>query len=497
MRRYQYINLYKQRGVAAIWLGLSLIPIMGFTFWAVEGTRYVQESSRLRDATEAAAIAVTIQDIESSSIEMSQKYIESYVRDIKSVEMSTTRFFQEENEDEELAEFIQYTVDSLTTHQSWFHSTFIPSFGETQNIAGRSLARKYPAYLGDKNIDLVFVSDFSGSMQGSRIRRLKEAVTEIAKELLLEVEQDDEDNFGNRLALVPYNLRTQYSESGSSCYQGNSACYSDSQLRYKNNYESTTSDYGYEEIDWSEWSSISYSNLSNCAGSSKRNCPSGMEKNIAHEQAKRVKHVMDMHRSYRLLDVPDYIAYNNTINNIMVDKRKNFSFDFNLRNNTLYATIARGGFETILLTDSYEDIARVEDMSPNGGTAVYQGLLRGIQILNDVKPSDDASEEEVEAYEGIIPMIIILSDGVEDPYPEIFQTLVNRGLCDVARESIPNLYIGVIGIDFSASAQSGFQDCVINKDEDIIDVSDLSELIDKIKELIRKGSKSNGVTKLY
>ncbi|MGR5117596.1 pilus assembly protein TadG-related protein [Vibrio astriarenae] len=496
MRRYRYFSYQKQHGVAAIWLGLSLIPIMGFTFWAVEGTRYVQESSRLRDATEAAAIAVTIQDIENSSVELSQRYIESYVRDIKSIEMTTTRFFQEENEDEGEDEFIQYTVDSLTTHESWFQSSFIPSFDETQNIVGQSLARKYPAYLGDKNIDLVFVSDFSGSMQGSRIRRLKEAVKEIAKELLLEIESNDEDDFGNRLALVPYNLRTQYSESGTSCYSGNSACYSDSQLRYKNAYENSQSDYGYEDIDWSKWSATYYSSLDSCA-KNRKNCSNGMDKDIAHEQAKRVQHVMDMHRSYRLLDIPDYIAYNLTLENMMVDKQYDFGFAFNLRNNNLYSTIAKGDFETIPLTDSYQNIARVEAMSPNGGTAVYQGLLRGIQILNEVQPSEDASEEEIESYENIIPMIIILSDGKEDPYPEIFQTLVNRGLCDIAREAIPNLYIGVIGIDFSASAQSGFQDCVINRDEDIIDVSDLSELIDKIKELIRKGSRSNGVTKLY
>ncbi|MDR9826101.1 pilus assembly protein, partial [Vibrio sp. FNV 38] len=488
--RQKFISLKKQSGVAAIWLGLSLVPIMGFTFWAVEGTRYVQESSRLRDATEAAALAVTIQDIESTSVEMSQRYIKSYVRDIKVADIHTTRLFQEEDEDNDKLEFIQYTVDSLTTHTSWFSSNFIPSFSETQDLAGRSLARKYPAYLGDKSIDLVFVSDFSGSMKGDRIKRLKVAVKEIAKELLLEIEQDDEAEFGNRLALVPYNLRTQYSTSGSSCYSGNSACYSDSQLRYKNNYKNNVSNYKYEDINWSQWSGLSSTYLSWCSQGYSSYCPNGINNNVGVEQGKRVKHVIDMHRSYSLLDIPEYIAYNTTLDDMMEDKRNNYQFTFNLRNNNLFSTIARGDFETIPLTESYEEIATVDKMSPNGGTAVYQGLLRGIQILNEVQPTEDASEEELEAYESVIPMIIILSDGKEDPYPEIFQTLVDDKLCDIARSSIPNLYIGVIGIDFSASGQTGFQDCVINQDEDIIDVSNLDDLIDKIKELIRKGSLS-------
>ena len=58
----QHLSLQRQQGVAAVWMGLLLVPIMGMTFWAVEGTRYVQETSRLRDSAEAAAIAVTIED---------------------------------------------------------------------------------------------------------------------------------------------------------------------------------------------------------------------------------------------------------------------------------------------------------------------------------------------------------------------------------------------------------------------------------------------------
>ena len=77
--RGYYQHLKKQRGAAAVWMGLLLVPIMGSVFWAVEGTRYVQETNRLRDAAEAAALAVTIADGgENAAKAMAEKYIEYY-----------------------------------------------------------------------------------------------------------------------------------------------------------------------------------------------------------------------------------------------------------------------------------------------------------------------------------------------------------------------------------------------------------------------------------
>lgn len=98
-------------------------------------------------------------------------------------------------------------------------------------------------------------------------------------------------------------------------------------------------------------------------------------------------------------------------------------------------------------------------------------------------------------------MLIVISDGMEFPYTQILPGLVNQGMCDKAREHFQtengNLYIGVIGVNFSASSQSGFQDCVLNPDEDIIDVTETEDFIKKIEELIKKGSRGNGVSRLY
>ena len=94
-------------------------------------------------------------------------------------------------------------------------------------------------------------------------------------------------------------------------------------------------------------------------------------------------------------------------------------------------------------------------------------------------------------------MLFVLTDGQESPNNGILGNLVKAGMCDKARELIPGLFIGVIGIDFQASQQSGYQDCEVDDNLDIIDVTDLDQLKESIEELIRRGAKSNGVTQLY
>ncbi|MGR5489115.1 TadE/TadG family type IV pilus assembly protein, partial [Vibrio alfacsensis] len=74
----------RQRGIAAVWMAFTLIPVLGMTFFAVEGTRYIQETNRLRDAAQAAASAVTIEDQSANANEMAKDYIRDYVRDINS-----------------------------------------------------------------------------------------------------------------------------------------------------------------------------------------------------------------------------------------------------------------------------------------------------------------------------------------------------------------------------------------------------------------------------
>ncbi|HHC6585713.1 TPA: TadE/TadG family type IV pilus assembly protein [Vibrio parahaemolyticus] len=512
-QQHQYRSHRQQKGVAAIWMGLLLVPIMGFTFWAVEGTRYVQESSRLRDSAEAAAMAVTIEDRSDAARELAIMYVENYVRDIKSVHLSAQRFYQAEDEDTGALEYIQYTVNASTTHDSWFASNFIPSFDEQQKLAGRSLARKYPAYLGDNNIDIVFVSDFSGSMndkwgssRSKKIDDLKIAIDQISNKILCKKIRQDfvdgewkdvcdepgEDTTGdkllNRVGFVPFNVRTR------EIVEGNRAN-ATSQLSYKNGYKAYLSPYSYNDVDWDYWRTYTASEVKNCA-KRQSSCRSPRAEN--HNYAMRVRDVLDADR-YAVADVYNYVDLPTSVSTMFTDKsglKPNFYGVSGTRLFNAHGSSNSSQFYNIQLSNKLSDLDSIKSMWADGGTAAFQGILRGSQVLHDGNPNS-TDEEEQQAYNKKIKMLLILSDGQESPNNGILKGLVDNGMCNKARAEIPGLYIGIIGIDFRASQQSGFQDCVVNPSEDIIDVSNLDELIEKIEELIRKGSKTSGITKLY
>ncbi|WP_045408955.1 TadE/TadG family type IV pilus assembly protein [Vibrio jasicida] len=513
MQRYQHQSLQQQKGVAAIWMGLLLVPIMGFTFWAVEGTRYVQESSRLRDSAEAAAMAVTIEDQPDAARELATKYVENYVRDIKSASLSAQRFHQAEDEGAGVLEYIQYTVNARTTHDSWFASSFVPSFNGQQDLAGRSLARKYPVYLGDNNIDIVFVSDFSGSMDerwGSsrhkKIDDLKTAIDQISNKILCTstrkeyvdgewkdvCDEPGEDTTGdkllNRVGFVPFNVRTRE-------IVGGNQARATSQLSYRDGYNAYLSPYTYNDVNWDYWRTYSQSQVLNCASRQSR-CSNPKSDN--QKYAKRIRDVINLDR-YAVADVYNYVDFPASVSTMFTDKsglKPNFYSVSGTRLFNAHGSSNSSQFYNIRLSNKLSDLNAIKSMWADGGTAAFQGILRGSQVLHDGDPNS-TDEEEQQAYNKKIKMLLILSDGQESPNNGILKGLVDNGMCDKARAEIPGLYIGVIGIDFRASQQSGFQDCVVNPSEDIIDVSDLDELIEKIEELIRKGSKTSGITKLY
>ncbi|MDN3699711.1 TadE/TadG family type IV pilus assembly protein [Vibrio artabrorum] len=513
--RYQYSSssLQKQKGVAAVWMGLLLVPIMGVTFWAVEGTRYVQETSRLRDSAEAAALAVTIQDQPNTANSLAKKYVDNYVRDIKSKKLSAVRVHQAEDEGAGVLEYIQYTVNAQTTHDSWFVSSFIPSFEAQQTLAGRSLARKYPVYLGDNNIDIVFVSDFSGSMKDRwgqhrhrKIDDLKTAINRISDKILCSSTrrqlvnghwkevcdepgpQSASDKLLNRVGFVPYNVRTREVAPGNQVHVT-------SQLSYKNNYRTYTSSYSYNDVDWNAWRGKTRQQVNSCARWQSY-CYNPRAEN--HEYAKRVKDVLDSSRS-NVADVYNYVDIPSTVNTMLTDKSLLKSNYYSVTGVNLFNGFGDqdvSQFHNIRLTNKRTDLNPISTMWANGGTNAYQGILRGSQILNEGNPHSSVQEDQ-QAYNKKIKMLLILSDGQESPNNNILRQLVSSGMCNKARQEIPGLYIGIIGINFRASQQSGFQDCVIDSQEDIIDVSNLDELIEKIEKLIRKGSKTSGITKLY
>lgn len=506
----------KQRGVAAIWLALVLVPVMGFTFLSVEGTRYIQTSSRLHDSLEAAAIAVTIADFrddDTKTDELAQRYVNAYLRGIKNDDIVITSILDYQEWSEGTPEHIQYTVGATTSHKSWFASQLIPSFDETQKISGQSMAKKYPVFLGDNNIDLMFVSDFSGSMArrwGSKnsykIDDLKSAVRGIAEALLCHEIKEDEcevginqmsevipDRLDNRIGVVPFNIRTREVV--------DSKIVAASQLEYKNDVYPEESKKNYTNVNWNGLRKNNLSDLNNKS-----------------EQKKRAYHVLTSSNN-KYPDNENYVDYSLTVENLLVNKvtvklpdsksrtRRTY---YRVDNTTLYQGYGNVDkqFENIELTNDIITLLGVKlngdehnaygiyDMSAAGSTAAFQGMLRGFQLLAAGKP-DKTDDDELEAYDNKLKMLFVLTDGQESPNNSILPKLVSAHMCDKARELIPGLFIGVIGIDFKASAQSGYQQCVVEADEDIIDVTNLEQLKESINDLISRGATSNGATQLY
>ncbi|PSW18335.1 pilus assembly protein [Photobacterium sanctipauli] len=511
----------KQQGIATIYVAMSLVGLFGIIFWATEGTRYIQKQNRLADATEAAVLALSsanapghYQDENNSigyqptatEVELTQSYIQHYVRHTQAIpELTITRFDGKEITNEvdlhELGrptEYYQYAVEAKTEHLSWFHSDIVPSFDQTQLVANRARSKSYIEYLGDRSIDLVFVSDFSGSMNDpkSKIRDLKQAIETLSYEVLesnsyLPPEQH------NRIGFVPFNIRVQeYSNNKLLCT---------SQTRYKNRRH--FNGFEYESINWSRWIGKSLDSIEQCSRGQNYSCPQGNGK--YRQEARTVYDAISTARkeaSNKASDLPDpyaYIDMEETVHDLFSNKistMPNLQFTANYSNRAPFTNgMCQGNFYTIGLTSSANGMNPVQTMRPKGGTAVYNGIIRGAQVLNSGRPISP-SEEEEEAYRKRVKMMLILTDGEEDPFEDTFDDLVGIGMCEAIRNKFSDsevpMYIGVLGIQFKPDAQSGYKQCVINPDDDIIDINNTAEILEEIKNLIQNGTQAESISRL-
>ena len=292
----------------------------------------------------------------------------------------------------------------------------------------------------------------------------------------------------NRVGFVPFNVRTREIVSGNQAR-------ATSQLSYKDNYKTNVSPYSYNDVNWDYWRTYSQNDVIRCADRQSR-CSYPKSEN--QKYAKRIKDVI-YQDNYLVADVYNYVDLSTSVSTMFTDKSGLKPDFYSVSGTSLFNAHGSSNssqFSNIRLSNKLSDLDPINSMWADGGTAAFQGILRGSQVLHDGDPNS-SDQEEQQVYNKKIKMLLILSDGQESPNNGILKGLVDRGMCNKAREEIPGLYIGVIGIDFRASQQSGFQDCVVDPNEDIIDVSNLDELIEKIEELIRKGSKTSGITKLY
>ncbi|WP_026957745.1 TadE/TadG family type IV pilus assembly protein [Aliagarivorans taiwanensis] len=524
-------SLKRQQGAAAIILALSLVPLFGLTFLALEGTRYVQKQARLHDALESTALALASANnagMDEDTVErLGQTYVNAYVRNQSSVvSLGVERLEGEEEETEQQDAFayVQYSISAQTSHRSWFSSEVIPSFARNMNLQSGSAARNYLEEFEPLGLDIVFVADFSGSMMNDGhgpdssgkypLEYLKDAVEAIS-EMVLQPNIDpplDEDGepIYNRIGYVPYNNRTQ------EIVAGQRLCVS--QTRYDNNLHP----YGgraYEQIDWSKWALVDQYRVRNCANSasacSDNALPTPVESR--REQAITIANVISSTNQVSWmvsLEPPNYLDATATINDMFVPKHLPGSelqttFDGTGDHRRFfgsgYVHVCNSPFWTIDLTTDLEDITpawqEMDITNARGSTSVYQGILRSAQVMDQGRQQAEDTGR-MEAYNKRQKMIMILTDGRETPYPQsnsVFKQLVDAGMCQAIRERFNAednpIYLGVIGINFGASNQVDYSNCVGS--DNIQDVYNLDELLEEITRMIQRGTRRNGVSRIF
>ncbi|WP_253912499.1 Tad domain-containing protein [Vibrio sp. B1Z05] len=532
-------NFKRQKGVAVIIVALSMVAIGGMAQLTIEGGRMIQERDRLADATEAATLAVAIANRTGPHVsdELARSYLETYLPNIDIGNVKVTRTEGEEEVDGDKLYYVQYEVGADVGFERQMGFIDSSSDSSSYKVGNDAMAR---TYMLPSDLDLVFVADFSGSMNDpwggkldsykggsggsggsagsggsggsagsggsggsagsggsggsagdeiSKLDVLKDQVDIIAGELL----SPDGTNAGyaHRIGFVPYNLRTQ------EVIVDNLRCVTE--LKYKS-IEVTTgpSDdrkhhtIAYDSIRWVDWAKKSSDTVKNCADNS-----TYCDNDMTQHEAKAIEKVFSG-SSYNFPDPYDSVDIQNTVKNWNTTKTVVTPWIHPVSSSSgteLFSTGMCGDneqFNTIPLSLQQPEISH---MKANGGTALYQGLIRGAQILAE----GSFTLTDPEKYHERAQMLLILSDGQENPFTETFPDLVKNGLCSSIRNHFVShdspLYIGVIGIDFKASEAAGFAECA--GVGNIIDVSESQDLLNKIKELIQKGAATNGVSRLY
>lgn len=310
-----------QRGAFAI----SFVMMSGFLFamasLGLEGSRYLNERARLSDAMEQASLALTAEDngeAAARNYTLSTDWFKAYMRHDINTYTPVIKVLKGNSPSMHDLSYVEYRVSGQTLQKSWLSSSLFPSFDSEVRIGDNGAARKYRS-----NIDVVFVTDFSGSMnfgfngldqpppsgQATKLEGLKRIVLQLANELF-------SYDIDNKIGFTPFAWGTR---TGNYCTPQFVA----NRMPPENILESS---------------------------------------NYA-QNAKALE-------SY--IDIPATVA---AIPRPVEDMR----FPLDKVNEQFCLNKARA--EVVSLSSDYADITRIQEMTADGGTLVSTGVLRGAQEL--------------------------------------------------------------------------------------------------------------------
>ena len=211
-------SLYKkQQGAAALMFLLMLPMLLGLMTLSIEGGRYLRLKAQLADAAEVASLAISARQStdEISNKALAKKYIETLVPGARNI---TATVIPKECSNNlacgENDNFVEYQVEVSATLDSWFPQWGEGGldFSEEVQLAGAAVSRKYQT----RAVDVIFVADFSGSMNSGwsgsedgnedKIKKLKETIEQVSTEVS---KYSSSGTLKNTIALVPFHVYTR------------------------------------------------------------------------------------------------------------------------------------------------------------------------------------------------------------------------------------------------------------------------------------------------
>lgn len=491
-----------QKGAAAIWYVFVMGVMMSFGALGIEGARYITKKARLGDGLEAAAIAVSTADRVNQDFSLNrvkpvaENWVKHYINDSTKLELNIKRKDENKvNKDNMLTpyevSYFRYDVTAKTQHKSWLNFNSWASFDPDVVVANTGTSGRIKG--GHEPVDLVFVADFSGSMQssachGSRCRKkitaLKESIKEVTEAIY---KANQESTFG----FIPFSKRIVIKRNNKFFCSSPLLAPLNSDfnfVRSNNNFQKLLEMSEYERDSW----------YINRYSSDQKKISERYIRWAKNGQQSSGTNNIDINNNttegWTNLNYNNHIDINRTASEITIENQPIFpaSFEYfanyrggepkigryctnwqwvNRKKIPYYYSLERRSFKTETELKAFNN--SLSKMSPGGGTDMYQGLLAA--------PHQFYGAENKNRY------IIVLSDGEENS--NNFRDLVDADLCSNlnTKLSVPgdgkkyNFKMFVIGIGFNPRG-SAYNTCF--GEENIIPVYDMGSLTDKILGLI-------------
>ncbi|EOU2462851.1 pilus assembly protein [Vibrio navarrensis] len=497
-------SIKRQQGVASIYFAFVVAAIMGVAALAIEGSRYISDKARLGDVMEAAAIAVSESDVLSDNkpFEQAQAQVllESWVKylipDAKVTEFNVVRSKKTYQIQVPLGlplirSLHSYQLTGSTVKDSWLSMQNLPSFESQQTIAnGANAARVRTDF---DPVDVVFVSDFSGSMRGNRIKELKKAIRSVTTTIYdatdaLKKKRPHEAIKDSSFGFVPFTSRIVVERNGK--------YYCGSMLRppFGSKYEKPMLEQAFSELAQKDrWELDRWFN---------NNGYSSAQRQVIQEyfvSATKIGTPLDCNRGESGCGSPyrDHINYSRTASDLQLSAQYQLSTPLEIGQSGLltssYCRIHKDersndkpNYYTInqQLLDSKKSVnefnAVIDKMEVGGSTSMYQGLL--------------AAPGQFEHATNRNRFVFVLSDGQESN--DTFKKLVQNNLCSNIRKTMSvnakgepvKFEMFVIGLQFNNKNDGAYRKCF---GEHIYEVRDLNKLNDVIMELLSSTASYN------